>query len=372
MIDLDVFFRTDASFEIGTGHVMRCLTLADTLRQHGAKCVFVSREHPGNLLNYIRERGFEVCSLPRPQGEYELTGMETPALPAHEAWLGTEWRTDALQTSTVLGNVQADWLIVDHYALDARWEALLRPLCRRLMVIDDLADRNHECDLLLDQNLGSEKGRYIPLVGGSKGLLIGPKYALLRAEFAKLRRASLSRRVTGNIRNILVTMGGVDNANATGRVLKALDKCELPTDCRIRVAMGPSAPWLREVRSVAKNMDVLTEISVNVSNMAELMVDCDLAIGAAGSTSWERCCLGIPSIMCVLADNQIGIAESLAEAGAATAIYNIDDSDSLVISLSQVINNTELVKSMGLAGAVLVDGEGASRVASHLLMSADQ
>jgi len=150
-----IAFRTDASSQIGTGHAMRCLTLADALREQDAECQFVCREHEGHLMGYIRSRGHDTHALPRtrPSSSFESDL-------AHASWLGVDWQTDAAQTRQALGNAALDWLIVDHYALDRPWESALRSSCKRIMVIDDLADRQHDCDLLLDQNYGSSAERY--------------------------------------------------------------------------------------------------------------------------------------------------------------------------------------------------------------------
>jgi UDP-2,4-diacetamido-2,4,6-trideoxy-beta-L-altropyranose hydrolase len=199
--------------------------------------------------------------------------------------------TDAIQTKEAIGDIGADWLIVDHYALDFRWEAHLRSCCRHIMAIDDLADRKQDCDLLLDQNLGRVPAEYDGLVPSVSKILTGPKYSLLRPEFAALRSQSLARRDVPQLRNLLITMGGVDKDNTTGKVLNALKRCALLETCHITVVMGPHAPWLSQVRTQAAQMPWHTDVLVNAEDMARLMSDSDLAIGAAGTTSWERCCL---------------------------------------------------------------------------------
>src|SRR5690606_35975420 len=188
-----------------------------------------------------------------------------------------------------------DWLIVDHYALDARWESQQKDFCGRLAVIDDLASRPHSCDLLLDQNLGRRMQDYSHLVADNCELLIGPDYALLRPEFISARKHSLERREKPVLRNLLISMGGVDKDNVTSHVLEALKPCLLPNDTRISVVMGANAPWAGLVQQQAAMMPWCTEVVFNVDNMAQRMAESDFAIGAAGSTSWERCCLGLPA-----------------------------------------------------------------------------
>lgn len=365
-----VVFRADASLDIGTGHVMRCLTLAEALRARGATCRFVCRTHPGHLIDLVRQRGFKVALLP-PATEDAPTAAPDNMPPAHAHWLGADWGTDAEQTRAALGGERVDWLVVDHYALDARWERRLRGACSRLMVIDDLADRPHDCDLLLDQNLGRGAADYAALVPGGCAVLTGPHYALLRPEFAALRPDSLARRESPQLKRLLITMGGVDKDNATGRVLDALRQCPLPLDCQVTVVMGPHAPWLDHVREQAAELPWPAEVMTNVSDMAQLMVASDFAIGAAGSTSWERCCLGLPSILLVLADNQRGIARALERAGAA----HMTDIDSIHRDLERFFREVgaseTILKAASLAAGTITDGHGADLVVTRL-MEGDQ
>ena len=318
---MHVAFRADASLYIGTGHVMRCLTLADAMRESGAQCSFVCRPNQYHLLDFIAQRGHQVLVLP---------ALEDGAKPnlngtAHADWLGTDSAIDAVDTEQVLrasmGNKLLDWLIVDHYALEMSWEQTLRSSARRIMVIDDLADRPHACDLLLDQNLGRNAQDYEGLLKRETTKLIGPQYAILRPEFSALRSQSLARRKNVfQLRYLLITMGGADKDNATGQVLDALKASSLPANLRITVVLGLHAPWLEEVKAQAAQMPWNTEVLVGGDNMAKLMAESDLAIGAAGSTSWERCCLGLPAIQIVLAQNQEFIASALSEAGAALTL----------------------------------------------------
>lgn len=361
-----VAFRTDASLDIGTGHIMRCLTLADALRERGADCRFICRAHAGNLIELIRDRGHTVVALPAAPDDLP-TDPVTAVTPAHAWWLGTDWATDASQTAAALGDAPLDWLIVDHYALDARWEHQLRPACRRLMVIDDLADRPHDCDLLLDQNLGRNASDYAPHVPHNCTLLIGPNYALLRPEFAALRAQSLARREKPQFKRMLIAMGGVDKDNATGQVLDALKDCALPAECEIRLVMGRHAPWIGPVNDTLRGLPYQATILVGVDNMAELMTQADLAIGAAGSTSWERCCLGLPTIMVVLADNQRALAAGLGKLGAAAVIAEIQQ---IVGGLPAIINSLidcpKSLVAMSQAAASLVDGVGVDRIVQRL------
>lgn len=356
-----VVFRSDASTEIGTGHVMRCLTLADALHKHGAECCFICRAHQGHLLEYIVQRGHEAIALPT-----AVTGTETPTDSPHVAWLGVDWGTDANQTRDALKPQTVDWLVVDHYALDRCWESALRSNCHHLMVIDDLADRSHECDLLLDQNLGRKEQDYYTLLNPETRLLVGPKYALLRPEFAYWRTRSLLRREKPALKSLLITMGGVDQVNATGKVLNALKGCAIPKNIKVTVVMGPNAPWLENVKQQATQMLWSVRVLVGVNNMAQLMTESDLAIGASGSTSWERCCLGLPTIQIVLAKNQEAIAAALDSAGAAVVV-GIDDLLSVLPKQLSEIGTMTRLQCMSAIASNVADGTGAEAVASVLL-----
>ncbi|MDO8769893.1 MAG: UDP-2,4-diacetamido-2,4,6-trideoxy-beta-L-altropyranose hydrolase [Burkholderiaceae bacterium] len=355
-------FRTDASLQIGSGHVMRCLTLADALAAEGVQCHFISREHPGHLLEVMRQRGHAVNALPA--GKLSPATANDPVQqPAHAAWLGCDWQADAQQTGAILASLQPDWLVVDHYALDQRWEEALAPHYRKLLVIDDLADRPHRCNLLLDQNMGSQPEHYAQWVPAHCRVLTGPQYALLRPEFAALRPYSLQRRqAQPALRQLFITMGGVDLPNATGQVLQALKACALPQETRITVVMGLTAPWLHNVQALAAQMPWPTEVVVNVNDMAQRMADSDLAIGAAGSTSWERCCLGLPTLMVVLAENQQPGAQALEAAHAARLIGGVSDIALQLPLAARELVDLECQMRMSLAASAITDGQGIDKI----------
>ncbi|WP_090261279.1 UDP-2,4-diacetamido-2,4,6-trideoxy-beta-L-altropyranose hydrolase [Pseudomonas panipatensis] len=355
-------FRVDASLRMGSGHLMRCLTLADALRAAGAACHFITREHPGHLIAHISQRGHRLSVLP---GADDNVG-EASAGPAHAAWLGATWAEDARQTAEALGAAGTDWLVVDHYAIERRWEQRLAGHCRHLMVIDDLADRAHVCDLLLDQNLGRRPEDYQSLVPSDCKRLIGPGFALLRPEFATWRLRSLADREQRPLRNLLISMGGMDRPNATGMILGSLHPLMRQHD-RIQVVMGSTAPWLESVQAQAGEMPCPTEVLVDTPAMAKLMAGCDLAIGAAGSTSWERCCLGVPSVMVILADNQRAVAEHLRNAGAALLIESPQQIASALPACLDQLRAPGSLKQMARAAAAITDGQGTGRVLQALI-----
>ncbi|MCR9242068.1 MAG: UDP-2,4-diacetamido-2,4,6-trideoxy-beta-L-altropyranose hydrolase [Rhodobiaceae bacterium] len=354
---MNVIFRADASLEIGLGHVMRCLTLADELTRMGAECQFICQEVDGHMLSAIEAKGFVAKALP---------GADQDIM---------SWQEDCERTWRLVSKDSADWLVVDHYALDHKWERELRRQGMKLMAIDDLANRPHFCDLLLDQNLGREVGAYAALVPDECTILTGPRYALLRPQFAEQRAQSLERREHGAIEQLLVSMGGVDQPNATGAVLMALKDSDLPPECHIKVVMGLASPWLDNVREIAATLPWSVDICVDVQDMAALMVQSDLAIGAGGGTSWERCCMGLPTLIVVIADNQQEGALALVEAGAVFQAGSVSSENfdlDLKTFISKLAFDVDAVRQLSAASAAICDGKGVSRVAQMLHGGMDQ
>ncbi|MBT0653111.1 UDP-2,4-diacetamido-2,4,6-trideoxy-beta-L-altropyranose hydrolase [Geomobilimonas luticola] len=350
---MNVIFRTDASLQIGSGHVMRCLTLAGELKQRGADVMFVCREHPGNLIGLIEGKGYRVELLPQPPADYIATAEDV----AHAPLLGVHWNQDAAETVAALDGGQPHWLVVDHYALDRRWEQILRTRVGKIMVIDDLADRHHDCDLLLDQNLYQNmETRYDALVPENCVKLLGPRHALLRPEFTAARRSLRQR--DGVIRRVFVFFGGVDPTNETYRALQALAGI---ADRRfsVDVVVGGGNPHKEQIREFCAAHDGYI-YHCQVDNMAELMSVADLAIGAGGSTTWERCSLGLPAIIVALAENQINIAESAHSANALIYIGKAAEvnAEEIAKHITAVLNDAPLIKFLSQRAQQLVEGTG--------------
>lgn len=350
---ISVAFRVDASIDIGTGHVMRCLTLADSLRERGANSIFLCRPHLGNLITLIESKGYEVKNLRILNSQI----ISPEPLDSYAAWLGEGWSVDAEISSEVLGGKIFDWIVVDHYALDQKWEKVMRKHCRRLMVIDDLANRSHDCDLLLDQNFGRSPSDYDCMVPESSTLLIGPKFSLLRPEFFRNRSKSLQRRVNPEFKRILITMGGVDKVNMTGKVLRAVKQTSLASDTQVTVVLGSGAPHAEQISKEIRSLPWSARLLINVKDMAKVMVENDLVIGAAGGTIWECCSLGLPAIVIPLADNQKSGADALKRNESAIVINNCDHIQEVFRNLS----SSRLLKVIERASG-LTDGLGARKV----------
>ncbi len=373
---MHIAFRADASVEIGSGHVMRCLTLADALADDGATCHFICRDLPGHMIKKVTARGHAVTALPTPTADQTVRLSEALAHPVHAPWAGVPLEDEIAQCAEVLAGLAPDRVIVDHYALDARWETQAVPRGVPVMAIDDLANRPHHCDILLDQNLGREDADYEGLVPPHCVLLTGPRYALLRPEFARMRSASLQRRHALSLNHVMISMGGVDIDNATGKTLELLSQIppgDLVQNLQLSVVMGASAPHLDDVRRRVDGMPHHCVLALDVRDMAGLMAQADLAIGAAGGSSWERCCLGVPTLLVVLADNQRRGAEALAASGAAVLLGDTR-SDTWLEELRKHLPATAAtaqLQEISSAAASLVDGQGAARVVAQIRLHQD-
>lgn len=363
---MNIFIRADASIEMGTGHIMRCLTLAERLREHGAKVSFISREHNGNLNEWIRSvKNFDVYSLPV-NTEWHLKYKE---MPLYQQWLGTDIMRDAELTKQILldYSFSVDYLIVDHYGIDEAWEKYLRPYVRKIMVIDDLANRSHDCDLLLDQNFYENMSeRYKRLVPVTCRKLFGPQYALLRKEFTQLReRVKIHK---GNIkRRIFVFFGGSDPTNETMKALRAIEMLNYP-EVIIDVVVGKLNPNKYQIESYCRQFSNIN-FYFQVENIAELMGRADLAIGAGGTTTWERACLGLPAIVVAIADNQIELCEQLSclQIGEYIGYFKEVSTEDIYEALNKMLSNPQRLLQLKLKALQVVDGKGASRVITYLL-----
>ena len=363
-------FRTDASADIGSGHVIRCLTLADELRSRGFECFFVCREHPGHLNELVRDRGYRVYVLTFVQG-LNCAGNERPSeLPSHSAWLGTTWQRDLEETRLALGETAIELLVVDHYALDHRWESGMRDRCSRILVIDDLADRVHECDWLLDQNLvfGLDH-RYRELIPKNATTLLGPYYALLQPEYSYWRDRTAVRK--GAVRRVLIYFGGTDDGNLAKMAVSALSSIA-PHNVAIDVVVSPKGTHVDEIRRFLQQIPN-ARLHEQLHSLATLIAAADLAIGGAGATSWERCALGLPSIVMSLADNQRAIAEELHRRGVLLWIGHLGEvgEPELVEVIRSCLTNG-LEAGWSHRCRALVDGNGTKRVAATLLLNPEK
>ncbi len=362
-----ILIRCDASLMIGSGHVMRCRTLARELQRRGAAATFLCRRQPGDLINLL-EPEFAVLDLP----EHTLASCDgLDGRDLYRSWLGCTQEQDAAQCLEVLaeaGISSASWIVADHYGLDHRWEAqLLAGLsggdsAPKLLIIDDLADRTHQADLLLDQNFFGEAThqRYEDLVPPQCCQLLGPNYALLGPEYAQLHPLVPPRTV---LLRVLVFFGGVDPSNLTGRALEALRDPAL-SDLGVDVVLGLHSPHRQQIEElVARRPN--TTLHGPLPSLAGLIARADLAIGAGGATTWERACLRLPSLVVAIAENQLPISEALDQAGHLQLLGDGANVTAEQIRFALLPLMTE--PKPGKAAIALTDGWGAPRLAMAML-----
>lgn len=357
---MKIVFRVDASTSIGAGHAMRCLSLANVLKERGAATSFVCREHEGHLCDLIEQAGFEVVRLPA-----GVPGYRSPAGPLRASWLGVPQSEDAVQTQMAIRRgARPDWLIVDHYALDRQWESALRQSISHIMAIDDLADRPHDCDLLLDQNFDNPRHReYARLVPAQARQLLGPQYALVRPEFLEQRDASLARR-HGQVGRLMISMGGADPGNDTAKVLAGLSMDGLQVS--IDVVVGQGNPWRHEISELCAGMPS-ARLHVQTPHMAYLMTQSDVAITGGGGTTWERCVLGLPAIVTIQSDDQAASAAAVQEIGGHVVLGWAQDLTPVHYCRAIRALTPDSLIRMSRISSGLCDGGGAERVANHLI-----
>jgi UDP-2,4-diacetamido-2,4,6-trideoxy-beta-L-altropyranose hydrolase len=352
----NIAFRTDATRQIGSGHFMRCLTLANQLKNQGCQTRFISRNLPEVYQSMLQARGHEFFAIDMYDTDSTLDEV------AHAHWLGCSQASDADATRRVLSDRTWDWLIVDHYALDIRWECLLRSQVKKIMVIDDIADRQHDCDVLLDQNFYADmETRYLGKVPTHCQLLLGPHHALLRDEFRRLHEEVKPR--TGPLKRILIFFGGVDADNYTSRAIETLFAIGL-TGLHVDVVIGAQHPNYVQIKTACSRYRYTCHVQTD--KMAELMADADLAIGAGGSVAWERCCLALPTIVFVVARNQEHASRALANRG---AVY-LGRNEMFVAEIERAMRHFLVpanLHEMSVNAADLVDGQGTKRLCDILL-----
>jgi len=339
---------------------MRCLTLAKALQARGADCHFLCKDIPGHSMEKVRSHGFPVFSL--------APGKENPdpGDPVHAHWLEGSWKEDAAQSLSFIKHRQPDWIVVDHYGLDIRWEKEIRPCTGKIFVLDDLADRCHDCDILLDSGREPESLDYKDLVPPHCIQLLGTDHLLLREEFIRMRPESLKKRKTPALRRILITMGGMDTANLTGRVLKKLQSFPFIKELEVDLVLGGKAPHMEAVRQELVSFPCPVQMHIDTPSMAKLMAKSDLAIGAPGSTAWEFCCMGLPSFLFLLAENQKTIAKHLKRHEAAWIFENIEEGlTELPLLLEKIKKNPLSLQEISVKSQYLTDGKGTNRVVRH-------
>lgn len=361
---MEIAIRVDASIWIGTGHVIRCLNLAEKLRQYRMKCTFICKEHNGNLISKIEERGFDTFIIPAPAHNANLFYED------EQDWLDGKQYDDALICAHLFkqSNYVPDLLIIDHYAIDIEWERIIKLDFPEtlIVIIDDLCNRAHECNVLIDTTLGRGKEDYKKLIPPYCQTYFGTKYSLIREDFLKLRHsAKLRRGDTITPETLLITMGGVDAKNITKKILQAINKTFANELKKITVILGKHCPHIEEIKSIANKMQCKTTVMVDVANMPELMCNHDASIGALGGTTWERCVLGLPAINISIANNQHSIVDKLKQKGFLTLSDTNFTASDIANAWNQLKDNYHLLSQKAFT---LCDGKGLERLVEKVIM----
>lgn len=337
-------FCVDASQKLGTGHVMRCLTLASAMRERGYDCHFISRDLPGNLIKTVREHGYVCTALPAPLADQ------------FEEYIERNWENHAAQTIAAIGSHITDWLIVDHYEIDAKWERALRSSAKKLLVIDDLADRIHDCDILLDQTIGAAiPGRYDNLIPEKCHTLLGTSHVLLRPEFD----LPLARKRSGIISHIHVFFGGNDSTNQAGKVASALSKFNGIT---AEITLGIEHLFRSEIMASSAEHENI-KVHEICNNMRAAMEKADLGIGVCGMAAWERCAIGLPALVSITAENQRADTQALHELGVVQSLGNAVDLDvgDWFDAITALVAEPDRLISMSKSAQLILDGHEINR-----------
>lgn len=355
---MKIIFRADAALHIGSGHVYRCLTLAHELKSQGAEIIFICRQHPGSLEQLISGQGFAVRMLPC--GDVRTVNPENSG-----QWLSVTQEQDARECHEILDSIRPDWIVVDHYSLNHTWENLIKKSCPNILVIDDLADRQHDCTILLDQNyFANAQNRYAKQIAKNTLLLCGPRHALLKSEFSK---KPAPPKKTGTTKNILIYFGTTDRKATAQKAIRALKQCR-DISFKARILTGANNPLAGDIKNCADD-DERFEILSHTDDVANLMRASDLYVGAGGTITWERLCTGLPGIVIALTDNQHVISPPLADKGYQIYLGLTDSLSEMRIqkAIEYALDSPELLKNMRERGQALVDGRGAVRIANLLM-----
>ena len=332
-----VVIRTDASLKIGAGHVMRCLTLANNLAEFGWQCSFAVGSEAPNVVPTLGKSQHQVTVI------------------RHDSDLRAKWPSGC------------DLLIVDHYGLDWRFEKNCSDWAKSIFVIDDLANRQHSCNFLLDQTPGRRVADYSHLVPNGCRMLLGPDYALLRPQFFLSRIENLNRDYRSQKKfQISIGLGATDPNNVSEKVLRALRR--IKNKIRIDIALSARAPHINSIKSFLSSMEMEVELHQDKDDMASFFSCSDLAIGAGGSTTWERCCVGLPSIVLITAENQDYVARQLEQYAAAMVLGHADDVSEREIcdAVEDMIRNPEKLTEMSQNSYIICDGLGSHRVTQEI------
>ncbi|OCH25513.1 UDP-2,4-diacetamido-2,4,6-trideoxy-beta-L-altropyranose hydrolase [Aliivibrio sp. 1S128] len=351
---MNIVFRVDAAPHMGGGHLSRCLTLANGLKKKGFTSLFILRNHPNCPSHQVTHAGHSLVLLP-------FQNENTVDVNSYSSWVGASWDFDAEQTLKAMTEQfdhDVDWLIVDHYGLDACWEEYFLSKGIKVGVIDDLVNRTHSSLFLLDQTCGRVEEEYKGLVSPGTMLFVGESYCLLRDEFFQLRNSAISRRKQlKTVRKLLINFGSTDPTGHTLKALKGLKRYAVETDVEVLIVVGSACPFIDEIKEASESLAYKVKLYIDSTSMAELIKDSDLAIGAAGVSTWERCFLGLPTLLVKTAENQTDVVQRVIRSGAAIGYFeDLECENSLLLALKNIekdySNVSESALNMDIGGGL--------------------
>ncbi len=359
-----VGIRVDASLKMGTGHTYRMLTLARNLERRGHKVLFICRRLHGNLIDLVREN-FELLELPE-----SMPTLSIREHCAHASWLEVSYELEIEQSFQAISQYlkqsevsKLDWLVIDHYAIEQKYHLAMRPLAMRCLQVDDLADRFYDVDILIDQNY-SQKGsaRYDGLLPQHTNRLCGPKYTLLRDEFYSARQKLTSYETRILRHEVVIFFGGIDLVNETSKALIGL--LEVNSQDHFHVIIGINNPHKHNLTKLCKEHSDRVSLHIQVSNMVDFFSSAYLYVGAVGATTWERCVMALPGLVCSVAENQTCVAEELHVLGAHyyLGLNSELTADDYRNAYKKLINDVHSLKIQSKQCAQLIEGNGGDEI----------
>ena len=337
----NLFIRVDSSPEIGIGHMMRCLTLAQELKNNFDKIIFLTQKDSGNFIGTIMKNEFEVIFIPTTNNDPNI-----------------------IKNLITAYSENKNFLLIDHYDIDSNFESSLKNIFERIFVIDDLANRKHDCDLLIDQNYYRDLNqRYEKLIQNGTIILLGPKYAIIRPEFRKINKKAIKK--NSQIKKILVSFGGSDPTNECKKALDALCSIE-NSKFEIVVVAGIYNHKFEQLKKLYEKYSNI-KIYRHVNDLSRLMLNSDLFIGAGGTTTWERFYMGLPSTVTIISDDQKESIEFLSDMGHIINLGLAKNVTSKTYAQTLQKPNSDLIYNMSLHNQKLVDGNGSNRIKKQII-----
>ena len=347
-----IAFFVDAGAQIGTGHLTRCLNLANYCSKLGHEIAFYLFSENTLFLEQISKKGFDAFFH---KVRFEKHGNKVVKLDSFDEKTSQKMMLDFVLSFT------PTICLADSYFLNQYWVQFFKKYVKKIGFIDDQADRKLCGDFLLDQNLDACWEKYKDLIDNNTVAMFGPEYAIMAPEFSELRNKSITRKLSSKIDRLFINFGGSDPENFTEKTIRAIIKCDKLKRLKLTIVCGRAYRFEKSLRNFLRYSDFEYECLFNVSNMADLMAKSSIAIGGGGTTALERCCMGLPTLQFIMAENQRQGTLALAEANAVKKVSNFDE----VNKIFGEINQSEYI-NMVLSACRLVDGSGAHRVIKNL------